>query len=129
VTDPEYSFSKKGDKLVTLVAVNGAGCTDTITYNVHVTYDTKIFVPNSFTPNGDGINDVFKAVGYNLESIHTQIYNRWGELIYESFGVNDSWDGTFKGVKVIEGVYPYMIEAKATDGEPIYLSGNITVLY
>jgi gliding motility-associated-like protein len=129
VTDPEFSFSEKGDKLVTLVATNEAGCTDTMTYSLHVTFDSKIFIPNSFTPNDDGVNDKFKAVGYNLKSIHTRVFNRWGELIYESGNMDDAWDGTYKGERVMEGVYIYMIEAQAKDGEPYYLNGNITVAY
>jgi len=129
VTDPEFTFNEKGDKTVTLVVRNEFGCTDTMSYKVHVTFDSKIFIPNAFTPNSDGNNDGFKAIGFNLEKIHTQIYNRWGELIWEGFNVNDSWDGTFKGARVMEGVYIYQIDAQDKEKEHYYLSGNITVLY
>jgi gliding motility-associated-like protein len=129
ILDPRTTFDETGDKIITLVAKNLSGCTDTMTYTLHVGADSKIFVPNAFTPNGDGDNDSFKAIGYNLKSIHTQIYNRWGELLYESFGLNDAWDGTFKGQLVIEGVYLYMIDAQALDGEHYYLSGDVTVLH
>jgi gliding motility-associated-like protein len=129
VTDPEYSFNEKGDKVVTLVATNEAGCSDTMTYMLHVTYDSKIFVPNAFTPNDDGDNDVFRARGFNLVSLHTRIFNRWGEQIYESNDLNEGWDGKFKGEKVMEGVYLYMIEAQAKGGQNYYLHGNVTVLY
>jgi gliding motility-associated-like protein len=128
VTDPQYSFNEKGDKLVTLVATNNAGCTDTLTYKLHVAFDSKIFVPNAFTPNGDGDNDVFRAIGWNLKTIHMHIYNRWGEQIFESNGLNDGWDGTYKGQNAIEGVYMYKIEAEALDGENYYLNGSVTVL-
>jgi gliding motility-associated-like protein len=129
VTDPHVSFSEKGDKIITLVAENDAGCTDTMSYRLHVTAFSKIFVPNSFTPNADGKNDVFRAIGFNLQSIHMQIYNRWGEMIYESSDMEQAWDGTFKGQKVQEGVYLYMIQASGNDGEQYYLNGNVTLLY
>jgi gliding motility-associated-like protein len=129
ITDPTYTFNEKGDKVVTLVARNDAGCTDTMSYNLHVGFDSRIFVPNAITPNGDGNNDYFKAVGWNLKDIHMQIYNRWGELLFESYRLDDYWDATFKGNKVMEGVYLYQIEATAKDGEKYYLHGNVTVLY
>jgi len=129
VSDPEVSFKTTGDKTVTLVARNKSGCTDTVSYRVHIAYDSKLYVPNSFTPNDDGVNDVFKAVGYNIKSFHMQIYNRWGELIFESFNMDDAWDGTFKGAKVIESVYLYMIDAHSLDNEAYYLSGPVTVIY
>jgi gliding motility-associated-like protein len=129
VTDPQYSFNEKGDKIVTLVATNEAGCTDTMSYILHVGFYSKIFVPNVFTPNDDGNNDVFRAIGYNLKTLHMKIFNRWGEQIYECDGLDRSWDGTYKGEKVIEGVYLYKIEAESLDGENYYLNGNVTVLY
>jgi gliding motility-associated-like protein len=129
VYDPKISFSERGNKMVTLVARNNAGCLDSFTYMLHVATDSKIFVPNVFTPNANGTNDVFRAIGYNLETIHMQIYNRWGELIFESDGLEEAWDGTYKGEKVIEGVYLYMIDATAKDKEHYYLHGSVTLLY
>jgi len=129
VSEYETSFNEYGNKSIMLVSQNQFGCTDTFIDVIHIKYDFKIFVPNVFTPDGNGINDSFKAIGFNLKSIHTMIYNRWGELIFESFGVNDAWDGTFKGQPVTDGVYVYMIDAEATDGEHTYLNGNVEVMY
>ena len=128
VKNPEISFYEKGRKEVELVAMNQFGCSDTTIYTLTVGYDFKIFVPNVFSPDGNGINDSFKAIGFNIKSIHMQIFNRWGEKIYESFGVNDAWDGTFKGQVVMDGVYIYAIDAEAIDGEHAYLHGNVTVM-
>ena len=128
VSEYETSFNEKGNKSLMLVSRNQFGCSDTFIDVIHIKYDYKISVPSIFTPDGNGINDSFKAIGFNLKSIHTIIYNRWGEKIYESFGVNDAWDGTFKGKPVINGVYVYMIDAEATDGEHTYLNGNVTVM-
>ena len=129
VTNPEISFYEKGNMEIELVTMNQYGCTDTSIFTLKVGYEFKFFAPSVFSPNGDGINDSFKAIGYNLKSIHMQIYNRWGEKIYESFGVNDAWDGTFKGQQVMDGVYIYMIDGEATDGEHAYLNGNVSVLH
>jgi gliding motility-associated-like protein len=129
VKDPKISFSAKGNKIVTLVARNEAGCLDTFTYLLHVGINSKIFVPSAFTPNANGKNDVFRAIGYNLQSIHMQIFNRWGELIYESYNMEEAWDGKFQGEPVMEGVYLYMIDATGIDGEQFYLHGPVTVLY
>ena len=75
------------------------------------TEDTcEIWFPNTFTPNGDGINDVFKAEGLNIFDFHMIIFNRWGQQIFESFSIYDGWDGTFKGKKSPEGIYVWMAD-------------------
>ncbi len=129
VKEYETSFREKGYHTVKLVSENQFGCSDTISYTIHIGYDSRIYVPNAFTPDGNGINDSFKAVGFNIKSIHMTIFNRWGEKLFESYGVNDAWDGTFKGQPVMDGVYIYMIDAEATDGEHYYLHGNVTLFY
>jgi len=129
ISNPEVSFATKGNKKITLVSVNQFGCFDTMIRDIKVKYQADVFVPTSFTPNQDGTNENFKAVGYNLKSIHMQIYNRWGEMIFESFGVNDSWNGTYKGEQVSDGVYVWLIDAQATDDEHYYLNGNVTVMH
>jgi len=123
------SFGEKGRRSIKLVSQNQFGCSDTALNVINIGYEYKIYVPNVFTPDGNTVNDSFKAIGFNLKSIHMSIYNRWGEMIFESFGVNDAWDGSFKGQPVMEGVYIYMIDAEATDGEHTYLNGNVTVMY
>ena len=128
IPNPQISFENKGNKKITLVSLNQYGCSDTMTETLQVKYQAYVYVPNAFSPNQDGINDSFKAIGYNLKAIHMQVYDRWGEQLFESFGVNDAWDGTFKGQTVMEGVYIYTIDAEATDGEHYYLHGNVTIL-
>jgi gliding motility-associated-like protein len=99
------------------ISVNGAG-----TYSVAVgdltsclLYDTIIvsgdfsggmlYIPNCFTPNGDTRNDIFKAEASGITTFHMQIFNRWGEMVFESFDINDGWDGTYKSEQVQEDVY------------------------
>jgi len=96
---------------------------------------TAIYVPNAFTPNGDGINDVLYVrpitiSSSNLESFIFRIYNRWGRKVFESKSINIGWDGTAKGELQNEGVYSYLIEVG--DGEAgkstLIQKGNVTLL-
>ena len=71
--------------------------------------ETTLYLPNAFTPNGDGINDVFFAEGHNVEDFSLLIFNRWGELIYESQNLYDFWDGTYLGNEVQQDVYVWKV--------------------
>lgn len=89
--------------------------------------DTLI-IPNVFTPNGDGYNDVFNYKNQQQWDFETQIYNRWGELLFSANNTN--WDGYYKGKKVSEGVYFYKITAKAIETEEIRVyNGAVHVFY
>ena len=89
-----------------------------------------IFIPNSFTPNGDNLNDIFKVESLNeINDFKLIIYNRWGELINESTDINKGWDGTFKNKTVPLGVYIYMLTGIIKDtGEQIKRTGSVTVV-
>jgi len=126
---PQITFVEKGTETIKLIAVNQYGCVDTAIENINIGYEAMIYVPDVFTPDGNGINDSFRAVGFNLKNIHMMIFNRWGEKLFESYHVYDAWDGTFKGQVVMEGVYIYLIDAEATDGRHYYLNGNVTVMH
>ena len=87
-----------------------------------------IFIPNTFTPNGDGLNDVLFVRGYNLTEFHFMIYNRWGELIFKSHDQNTPWDGTFKGKTLAPDVYGYYVQCRCEDGQYFEKKGNVTIL-
>jgi gliding motility-associated-like protein len=87
-----------------------------------------IYVPNSFTPNNDGLNDTFGVSGEAIQKFDMQIYNRWGDLIFESANASQKWDGTFKGSKVPEGIYVYKISASGISGKNIKKDGTVTVI-
>lgn len=89
---------------------------------------STLFIPNAFTPNGDGKNDVFKAEGQNITELHTLIFNRWGELIYEWDGINGLWDGRYKGYSVLDGIYVYKITATGSDGIEYSKYGTLAVM-
>ncbi len=71
-----------------------------------------VFIPSAFTPNADGMNDVFKIKGENLQDFKLLVYDRWGEKIYESTNSNEGWDGTYKGNPVQNDTYVYQVTAK-----------------
>ena len=107
--------------LVQVSVVSNAGCPgNTVQLWVDIdecSYD-GIYVPNSFTPqNPDGVNDVFKAVGSNIERMKMYIFNRWGEPIHEIHDINGSWDGTYLGEPCQEGVYVWFLEYKFEGNE------------
>ena len=93
--------------------------------------DCKMFVPNVFTPNNDNLNDFFfPVITCEFDEYHIVIYNRWGQLLFESFDQNEKWDGKYKNREVAEGVYFYLITYKhllSSDKER-YRSGSITII-
>ncbi|MHB1278069.1 MAG: PKD domain-containing protein, partial [Bacteroidia bacterium] len=89
---------------------------------------SRIFVPNAFTPNGDFLNDQFEVKGMYIYRYHIQIFTRWGEEIFDSESFSDLWNGQYKGAPCQEDVYIYVIDALGTDGKRYHLKGNITLL-
>ena len=91
-----------------------------------------IFVPNAFTPGGDGVNDVFKVHGQNIKTLHSTIINRWGQELYKwsatGGDVNTGWDGKYKGTYVSAGVYFYIIDVAYENGETIRKTGSVEVV-
>jgi gliding motility-associated-like protein len=112
------------------------GCVDSDKVTITVLCDkSQLFIPNTFTPNGDGQNDVFYPRGTGLDKVQSfRIYNRWGEVVFEraAFGLNDKtygWDGTFKGEKLPPDVFVYVIEALCDDGKIMTIKGDVTIVH
>src|SRR5690606_16119384 len=95
---------------------------------------TNIFMPNTFTPNGDGENDTFFPMGEGLGSVERfAIFNRWGEILYDVANIpaNDparGWDGTYKGVPVKPDVFVYMVVVPCASGNPVLVKGDISLI-
>jgi len=107
--NPYHSFTEVGHYHVTLTVTNNSGCIDSVSKEAIVIDRITLFVPNCFTPNGDGVNDYFIIAGQNITDFELFIYNRWGELVYKSTDINQYWDGRHKGVVVPEGVYGWVL--------------------
>ncbi|MFN5295215.1 MAG: gliding motility-associated C-terminal domain-containing protein, partial [Flavobacteriales bacterium] len=114
------------------VTVADSECSFTDTVEVRVLNlvcgPPNIFVPSAFTPNADNKNETLYVRGLNLSEVHLAIYNRWGQLVFETFDQRDGWDGTFKGMKVDPDVFVYYLEATCEGGEEYFEKGNITVI-
>lgn len=90
---------------------------------------TGPFVPNAFTPNGDGLNDMFEIKGFNEETFEVSVFDRWGKQIFYSQSVNDSWDGRIDGMDAPEGAYVYKVifENPCTPAKDEILTGTVTL--
>jgi len=87
-----------------------------------------IFVPNAFTPDGDGLNEVLFVRGAAIDEVFFAIYNRWGEKVFESASKTQGWDGTFKGKMLTPDVYGYYVEVRCFNGETYFKKGNVTLI-
>ncbi|MCK9612341.1 MAG: gliding motility-associated C-terminal domain-containing protein [Bacteroidales bacterium] len=87
-----------------------------------------LYLPNIFSPNGDGQNDVFRVRGENIETLHLAVYNRWGEKVFESQNKNDGWDGNYKGKPCSANVYVYHATIVFEDGTETSRKGNVTLV-
>jgi len=125
-------FVKKGGKYIAEAHYSGSNCvtSDEITINAYCPY--SIYFPNVFTPNGDGLNDKFPTPNHNLKAYHLMIFNRWGELIFESFDSSNQWDGTYQGQKVQEDVYvwrcDYVVEELTKNNAVKTEIGRVSVI-
>jgi gliding motility-associated-like protein len=117
-------YSSPGNYTVMLIAQNTAGCIDTAYATIIVQDDFEILVPNIFTPNGDGSNDVFFIPSSGLSSLSVLIYDRWGLKLYEINTPNGSWDGGGSP----EGTYYYILNAKSTGGKELSQSGYFQLI-
>jgi gliding motility-associated-like protein len=132
--NPNLTFSKIGRYNVTLVAQSPDGCSAEITKSLEVKNDFNIFIPSSFSPNFDGLNDtfipVFSAYGLDAKSFEMEIFDRWGHSIYRTKDVTKGWDGTVnnKGEPLKEEVYVYKIKYKDMDGNLYSKIGHVSLL-
>jgi gliding motility-associated-like protein len=112
------------------LAVNyGKNCYTYADATVGVGHGSNVYIPNAFTPNGDGVNDVFSVYGSELSSVSMTVYNRWGEKIFDS-GDNQwaTWDGTYMGNLQSNGVYVYYVELTYLDGRKKTRQGSVTLI-
>jgi gliding motility-associated-like protein len=125
--NPVIKNFKPGSHFISLIVNRGFSCEDSTIQNITIDEypETHFYIPNTFTPNDDGLNEEFKIFGLGYcDQYDLFIYNRWGELIFETNDTGPNWNGFYKNKKVESGVYSYVIKF---DGR--YLQGIINVLY
>ncbi len=130
--NPTYPFQDTGVFNVQLIVTNQFGCQDSTTMPIYVHADYALFIPNTFTPNGDGRNDTFfpQGIGVNPDKFSMYIFDRWGNMIYKTESWPGGWDGTVQGTGRLCQVDTYVYKIIATDPEgsrKIYI-GNVNLI-
>lgn len=105
-----------------------AGCKNSACVDVIVIDESTLYIPNVFTPNGDGVNDIYYTPNRNIVKYNMDIFNRWGQLLFSSEDPLKGWDGTFNGQMVPDGVYVFILKATGADKAVYNKTGHITIL-
>ena len=130
--DPSFTFPDTGQYQVALIAVHENGCRDTSIRIIDVIPRVTYHMPNAFTPNGDGKNDIFIGTGFTdgMEDFEMTIWNRWGELLYVTDDPEAPWNGSRHntGKTLPPGVYVYQVKYRDPRGEPIEFRGFATLI-
>ena len=113
------------DECYTIETVNAYGCKVQDQVCIDITNDFSIYIPNAFTPNKDGLNDVFLVVGTSLSAVKLEIFDRWGALLFAGTDVMQGWDGTYKGTDCALGVYIYRVEYTGLNGKRYIKTGEL----
>jgi len=126
---PSHMYSTSGFYDVVLEVLNTNGCSNSLQLLIEIPEDQLLYIPNSFTPNGDQLNDEFTVVGSGLEFYQIQVYDRWGGLIYESLDINSPWDGTsVNGADMNKGTYMFIIQIQYNGGLIKRYQGTVNLL-
>ena len=129
--DPNYVYTEDGKFLVTLIAEDSLGCSDTISTSITVNSLDVLFAPNAFSPNNDGLNDVFSPT-YNpnrFEFLEMKIFNRWGVVVYETKMPGGAWwDGKINGNPEPPGIFTFTLFGRDKKGRSYEINGTVTLL-
>lgn len=112
----------------TLSIVDEDGCTADTTFEIIVRNDQVFYVPSAFTPNGDGVNETFSVKSDGVVDFKFQIFDRWGNLVFETTDVNEEWDGTFRGSALPPDVFVYRVYADFLDKSSLRKKGSLTLI-
>ncbi|MBS1943787.1 MAG: gliding motility-associated C-terminal domain-containing protein, partial [Bacteroidetes bacterium] len=127
---PNHIYAAAGQYIIVQTVSNAAGCSarDSILVSIKENKIVPPKMPDAFSPNGDGVNDIFYVRGGPFKTLHLQIYNGWGEKIFETEDPEFGWDGTYKGKPETNGVYVYSVTATSVDGQEYDRSGKVTLV-
>ena len=125
-----YYFNRAGNYTGVLVVTNSSGCTDSIQFPIRIKDETSIYIPNAFTPNGDGLNELFTAYGVNWRTFQMWIFDRWGKELYFSNNPEKGWNGLdpTTGEVMAQGVYVYRIRIVDNSNKPKVFLGHVNLL-
>ncbi|MFZ1692132.1 MAG: PKD domain-containing protein [Flavobacteriales bacterium] len=127
---PTHEYDAPGQYIIVQTVTNANGCSDQD--SLLIVIETKDILPpklpNAFSPNGDGVNDIFYVRGGPFLTMNLRIFNGWGEMIFETSDPTFGWDGTYEGKPEINGVYVYTVVATSVDGTEHDRSGKVTLI-
>lgn len=126
-----YEFRESGTTMVSLYVSYDNSDEPELVSTINVTIsESALEMPNAFSPNGDGINDVYRAKSghKSIVEFKAYIFNRWGQKLYEWSDIDDGWDGTYNGKQVAAGVYFVLVKAKGADGREYNIKRDVNVL-
>lgn len=129
--NPTFMYTEPGNYVVALVVKSDKGCSDTLLRPLVVGEDYGIYVPNAFTPNGDGINDFFQPKGFGVVKYELNIFDRWGEKVFHTNVFEEGWDGTFQGrgsTICEESSYTWLINTVSVFGKSHELKGHVILM-
>jgi gliding motility-associated-like protein len=127
-SNPSHIFERNDLFPVVLIVKNSWGCSDTVIKVVTVTDDISLYVPNAFTPNNDGKNDVFQPSGLGFSKFSLNIFDAWGLNVFSSNDINQAWDGTNKGAPCAFESYIWVIELVGSKGQELRYEGQVSLL-
>ncbi|MFM9984085.1 MAG: gliding motility-associated C-terminal domain-containing protein [Flavobacteriales bacterium] len=122
------SFSTAAIYSVTLTVQNNFGCSDAMTMDLCVLPDVPVFIPDIFSPNSDGSNDILFVRGIGISRMEFHVYNRWGEEVFSTNNQENGWDGVHRGMPALSGSYFYTFSATMGDGTRQNLQGEIALI-
>ncbi|PBQ31427.1 hypothetical protein CNR22_06500 [Sphingobacteriaceae bacterium] len=123
-----YLYKSAGQFPIVLVVTNKWGCIDTAIKVLVVDDEFQMYVPNAFTPNGDGLNDVFMPKGQGVYKYTLEIYNRWGQVVFETNDFQRGWDGTFQGKPCKTETYVWRITVTTDQKENKKYTGQVAIV-
>ncbi len=139
--NPIYQYSEVGDYPITLIANNEFNCPDTLTHFTYIKVEAsgELTFPNAFVPSSGGPtggmyeqgvvdNSIFHPISHGVDTYHLVIFNRWGELVFETFDVNQGWDGYYRGELSAQDVYAWKVDVILVSGEEKMFTGDLTLL-
>jgi gliding motility-associated-like protein len=123
-----HRFNEAGVFPVVLVVSNGWNCADTVIHPITVYEAYNFYIPNSFSPNGDGLNDVFLPKAEGIVNYSMEIFDRWGQIIFRTNDVSVGWDGTYQQKPCSNDTYVWKINFKIRGGISKNLTGSVSVI-
>jgi gliding motility-associated-like protein len=130
--DASFFVNQVGKFSVELIATNSMGCKDSIIKEQYIStiLPGYVYTPSAFSPNNNSVNELFKPSLFNVKerNYSFRVYNRWGELIFETTDINGEWDGTFKGADCAQENYLWTISGEFLNNETFSQRGTLTLL-